>query len=464
MPTRILVPSGVLGLGFDHAALWRVAKLPESLRPDIICIDGGSTDSGPHYLGSGVSKYSYAACKSEWRELIKLRAELEVPLVITSCGTCGTDGMVDWMLQMTKELLAELQQQVEVGLLYCEPPLELLQQKFLQGSIAALQPDIGLSADTLSEATHCVSLGGAEQINAALAGGAQILLAGRCTDTASIAALPLSRGEHAGAAWHAAKIAECGALCSDNPTSGVIMVEVDDTGFTVAPLAAGAACSPHSVSAHMLYENSDPFVLYEPGGALQVKSAVYESARMPGIDAAAVRVTGSEWHPDENYTVKLEGARSAGFQVTQLLMLRDEHYVAHAQDWVDKLEAFLHTEILHRMQLQQPSDYTLEFRLIGIDSVLGALENRQAVPVEVGVLMITTASSDEMAAEIAKLANPFLLHYPLTDSEELPTFAFPYSPAESQRGGLYEFCLNHVMTLQQPMEGFRLEKMTLGDS
>lgn len=467
MPTRILVPSGVLGLGFDHEALWRAAVLPEELRPHIICIDGGSTDSGPYYLGTGVSKYSYAACKSEWRELIRLRAVLNVPLVITSCGTCGTDSMVDWMLQMTTELLDEQKEpdpQVKIALLYCEPPTDFLLQNFQQGCISALQPDIGLSADTLSDASHCVALGGAEQINEALAGGAQIVLAGRCTDTASIAALPLHRSEHAGAAWHAAKIAECGALCSDNPTSGVIMIEVDEAGFTVAPLAQGASCTPHSVSAHMLYENSDPFVLYEPGGALHVESAEYQPAKIAGIDAAAVRVTGSEWHSDKNYTVKLEGARLAGYQVTQLVTLRDTHYVAHAQEWVDKLEAFLHAEILHRMQLQQPADYTLEFRLIGIDSVLGAAESQQVLPVEVGVLAITTARTDEMAAEIAKLANPFLLHYPLTDSEELPTFAFPYSPAESQRGSLYEFCLNHVMTLEQPMEAFRLEYVTVGGS
>ena len=41
--------------------------------------------------------------------------------------------------------------------------------------------------------------------------------------------------------------------------------------------------------------------------------------------------------------------------------------------------------------------------------------------------------------------------------EELPTFAFPYSPATTDRGALYEFCLNHVMRLDDPMQAFRLE-------
>jgi hypothetical protein len=42
-------------------------------------------------------------------------------------------------------------------------------------------------------------------------------------------------------------------------------------------------------------------------------------------------------------------------------------------------------------------------------------------------------------------------------SEDLPTFAFPYSPAHSDRGALYEFALNHVLTLDTPMDAFSLE-------
>ena len=43
--------------------------------PDIIVIDGGSTDSGPHYLGTGTSKYSRQSTKVEWGGLMAARAE-----------------------------------------------------------------------------------------------------------------------------------------------------------------------------------------------------------------------------------------------------------------------------------------------------------------------------------------------------------------------------------------------------
>jgi hypothetical protein len=58
--------------------------------------------------------------------------------------------------------------------------------------------------------------------------------------------------------------------------------------------AAGRAqrCTPHTVSAHMLYENSDPFLLHEPGGILDVTAARYAA-----VDDRIVRVTGSQFRP-----------------------------------------------------------------------------------------------------------------------------------------------------------------------
>ena len=446
MPTRVLVPSGVLGLGFDSNAL----KAGVETKPDIIAIDGGSTDSGPFYLGTSSSKYSRAACKSEWKQLLQARAQLNVPLVITSCGTCGTDDMVDWMLDITRELVGELGQNIKVATLYSEQKPEFVKQRLKQAKVTPLQPAISVDDKALDAMDHIVALAGAEQINAALATGAEVVLAGRATDTAGISAMPLSIGEHAGAAWHAAKIAECGALCSTNPTSGVIAIDVDTSGFTVWPLASDAKCTPHSVSAHMLYENADPHTLYEPGGALHVAESNYES-----LDDKRVRVTGSRWVTADQYTVKLEGARSVGYQSTLMAILRDAHYVKNARAWVDRLTGFLQREVANRMQLSD-ADYDIEFRLIGIDATLGELESKPSDPAEVGVLVLVTAVSEELADELAKLINPFLLHYPLTDNEELPTFAFPYSPAQTNRGAMFEFCLNHVMTLDDPMQAFRL--------
>lgn len=177
-------------------------------------------------------------------------------------------------------------------------------------------------------------------------------------------------------------------------------------------------------------------------------------ARYTALSDTSVRVEGARWVKGP-YTVKLEAARVAGYQTTLMATLRNRRYVDNAQLWADKLLGFLNCKIAAGMDLPA-EDYTIDLRLIGINSALGALEAQKGNPVEVGAFVIVTAPSQEDATEIAKLINPFLLHYPLTEDEELPTFAFPYSPAHSERGALFEFAMNHVLRLESPMQGFRL--------
>lgn len=442
MGTRVLIPSGALGLGYDAEALARAV----AAKPDLIAIDGGSTDSGPSYLGRGVSKYARESTKMEWRGLIEARARAGCPLVIGTAGTCGTDSTVDWLYDITVEILSDLGQTAKIARLYSEQDPAKIAQTPLTPLSAA--PDV--DADTINSCTHIVALAGAEQIQTALNTGADIIIAGRTTDTAIIAALPLANGDHAGGAWHGAKIGECGALCATNPQSGVILVDFDAEGFTVTPMADGAHASPHTVSAHMLYENSDPFILFEPGGHLDVTHAIYKA-----VDERSVRVTGSTWVPSDAYTAKLEGARITGYQTILIALLRDAHYVANAQSWCDDIIEKHADKVGARMGLD-PATWSAQLRLIGQNANLGALETHTSPAGELGVMAILTAPDQATANTLGKLMNPYLLHHPLTQEEEQPTFAFPFSPAEIDRGAAYEFALHHTMTLTDPMDAFRL--------
>ncbi len=449
---KVLVPSGALGLNYDKEALARGI----AAKPDIIAIDGGSTDSGPHYLGRGVSKYARSSTKIEWAGLMEARAEADCPLLIGTAGTCGADSAVDWMLDITREIAKEQGSPVKVAVLRSGQDPEKIAKIYGNGRIEALPNAPDVMPDDIRACTNVVALAGAEQVQAALDTGADIVIAGRATDTAIISALPLQRGCHSGGAWHGAKIGECGALCATNPQSGVILIEFDAEGFTVTPLADGAQASPHTVSAHMLYENSDPFILYEPGGHLDVTGAKYEA-----LDETSVRVTGSEWVPSERYTVKLEGARPAGFQTVLMALLRDPNYVENAQLWANDIIAKCSAKARDRLGLSD-DEFRIEIRLIGHTASFGPLETAVPNPHEIGALGIVTAKTEALSNEIGKLLNPYLLHHPLTQGEEQPTFAFLFSPAEMPRGQIYEFALNHVMALDDPMEAFRLEVIDLG--
>ena len=386
---------------------------------------------------------------------MQARKEANVPLIIGTCGTCGTNSMVDWMEEITIELAEELGQSLKIAKLYCEQNIDFLKNKLKINRIFPLEPAPNLNVHILDNLSHVVALAGAEQVIEAINTGADIILGGRTTDTAIISALPLMNGVDPGSAWHGAKIAECGALCSSNPTSGVIIVEFDKTCFNVEAMSANAICSPESVSAHMLYENADPYILYEPGGYMDVTNACYQS-----INSRKVRVEGGMWVSSKKYTVKLEGARVAGYQTSLLVLLRDNNYVKNAIKWTEKLSIFLSKEIKQRMNLDS-HQYSLNFRHIGLNAVLGDLEKNIGNPSEVGILCIVTSKTPNVCTEIAKLINPFLLHFPLTVDEELPTFAFPYSPVHSDRGCVYEFALHHVLELNDPMDAFQIKTLEI---
>lgn len=446
---KVLIPSGALGLGYDRDALARgIAE-----KPDIIAIDGGSTDSGPHYLGTGTSKYSRGSTRAEWAELMAARAEADVPLVIGTAGTCGADDAVDWLVDITREIAAERGQHLRLAVLKSGQEGGAMARALDAGQITPLTPAPEISGEILRDCTNIVALAGAEQIQAALDTGADIVIAGRTTDTAIISALPLARGCHPGGAWHGAKIGECGALATTSPNTGTILIEFDADGFTITPMGAEARATPRTVSAHMLYENSDPYRLYEPGGYLDVTAARYAA-----LDERRVRVTGSEWVATEPYTVKLEGARRAGFQTVSLVLVRDAHYVENIRAWVDDIQSKCTAKAAARVG----GDFQIELRIIGADATLGPLDGNARPGSELGVMGIVTAETEALSREVAKMLNPYLLHHPLTEQEEMPTFAFPFSPPEMPRGAVYEFCLNHVLALNDPMDAFRLSTEEIG--
>ena len=452
MKTRVLVPSGALGLGYDKEALERGLRK----NPDIIAIDGGSTDSGPSYLGRGISKYSRESTKLEWKILMEARQKKNIPLLIGTAGTCGTNSSVDWFLDITKEIAKELNQTLKIVVIKCSQRKKDLLNSFQKGKITELPNAPKISEKTINDCTNVVALAGVEQIIEALKQSPDIIIAGRTTDTAVIAALPIMKGITPGIAWHGAKIAECGALCTTDPLSGVVLVEFQKDNFTIEAMAENAMATPRTISAHMLYENSDPYLLYEPGGALNVLNAKYTA-----INKKKVMVSGAQWVNSKDYTVKLEGTVQTGFQNVLITILRKNRYVKNSETWIVEVTKLAEKNIQNKLHLKK-SDYSIENRLIGKNASFGELETSITEHFEIGIMTLVTAKTQETTDEVSRILNPILLHHPLTDCEELPTFAFPFSPADISRGPIYEFCLNHVLSLKNPMEVFDMEVILYG--
>jgi hypothetical protein len=309
-----------------------------------------------------------------------------------------------------------------------------------------LAPAPPLDDVAIDACVHIVALMGPEPYIAAIDAGADIVLGGRTTDTAVLSALPLMRGAPAGPTWHAAKVAECGGVCSVNPSSPGIMMTVEGDGFTIAPLAADNRCTPYTVSSHMLYENSDPFKLVEPGGVLDVTDAVYVA-----VDDRTVRVTGSRWDPTP-YTMKLEGAGGGPFQTVMLVGIQDPEVMADIDGFLGRM----HHNLIQRVRRTLDSDdreFEISLRPYGWNAVSGRPVPADASPpLEIGLLFVATAATQDFATQVARICNPVFFHFPVKLGKELPSYAFPFSPAEIERGQVFEFHLNHVISTLTPLE------------
>lgn len=432
---NVLVPTGALGAGVHEPDV----QAGLAMGAHAIACDAGSTDSGPAYLATGRGKYSRDAVKTDLSILMRAQARSGLPLVIGSCGTSGGDAALDWTRDIALEIAREHDLHPLIALLYAEQQPSLLKTKAAEGRVTPLAPMTGNGAEQFDRCEHIVALMGPEPYMAALKSGADIVLGGRTTDTAVLAAVPILHGAGVGPAWHAAKIAECGGLCTVNSRDGGVMIRIGKEAFEVEPLRNGNACTPRTVSAHMLYENSDPFLLHEPGGILDVTDASYEA-----ISDRVVRVSGSRFRP-RPYTMKLEGAASGPFQTIMFVGIQDRAALAEIDRFVAQMHHILCERVNDTMGARAGT-YDISLRPYGWNAVSGlAVEAGAAFPREVGLMFVATAASQEIATQIAKTCNPYFFHMPLERNMPLPSYAFPFSPAEIERGAAYEFMLNHVV-------------------
>jgi hypothetical protein len=443
----ILVPSGMLGAGFSPETITRGI----ALGADVIAVDGGSTDSGPYYLGAAEAKTTGSAVRRDLRLLLAAASSAGIPLLVGSCGTSGTDSGVDWVAGIVAGICVQDGLDLTVATIYSEQRAGKLIPLLENGRVHALPPSEALDAATLGRCAHIVAMMGHEPIEQALRAGANVVLAGRATDTAVSAAVPLMRGMPPGPTWHAAKIIECGGQCTTDPRAGGVFARIDQGGFTIEPLDPDTACTPASVAAHMLYETVNPFSMREPGGTIEVAGARYTA-----VDDRMVRVEGSRFEPAAQYTVKLEGAAVTGYETMSFAGIRDPLILRSIDVWAEFFTKTLTERVASVLELPTGS-WDADLRLYGYNAILGELDQAPATPQEVGVMLLVKAKDQQTATAISKLANPLLLHLPVPTMKYLPSFAFATSPAHIDRGPAYEFVLNHVVDVDSPTEMFRLE-------
>jgi len=454
--SRILSATGMLGSGFVEASFDRGI----TMEPDVIACDGGSTDAGPAHLGSGEPYFSKEATKRDIRLMLKGRDKIDVPLIIGSCGMAGGDIGVDWVRDIVLEIAREENLKFRLALVRSEQNKEYLKQRYREGRILALKPEQPISEEIIERSAHIVAVMGHEPIATAIGNGAQVVLAGRATDTALFATVPLMKHANPGPSWHAAKVLECGSAATvqrKKPDS--IFAWVHDDYFDIEALDLEARCTPQSVASHTLYENADPFIITEPHGNIDTSASRYEA-----INDRAVRVYGSQFHKADRITIKLEGAELAGYQTIIIAGVRDPFILRQLDEWL----AAMQDKFVDRVRelfdgSVGPEDYRIGVRVYGRDGVMGKLEPRaNEIGHEGGLLFTITTAQEETSKAIAKTFAHFALHYPIPEWRGLISgLAFTLAPAELSKGPVYRYNLNHIVVPEDPMEMFGTEYLEI---
>lgn len=446
---RLLSPTGVMGSGFVE----RSFEAALARKPHCIGCDAGSTDPGPSHLGAGHAAFPRQAVKRDLRLMLLGARRLKVPLLIGSAGTAGADAHLDWSFGILREIAREETLSFRVALIHAEQDKAYLKRRLRENRIKPLDPAPQFDEQVIDRAEHIVGMMGIEPFLRALEAGADVVLAGRASDTAIFAGLPVRHGFAPGLAWHAAKILECGAAAVVNrKTPDCMMAFIRDDHFIVEAPDPELRCTPQSIAAHSLYENADPFLIKECSGTIDLGESRYEA-----VDARTVRVSGSRFIPADTYTVKLEGAEKVGYQSVFIGAVRDPFIIRQIDDWTARLEQRIHARIVQVYGAAlQPADYRLVLRIYGKNGVMGPLEPvREILSHELCLLIEVTAPTQEIASSIAGIIRHQGLHLPIPEWGGLITaLACPYNPAHLERGAVYRFNVNHVVEPDDPCEMF----------
>ncbi|HEX4367436.1 MAG TPA: acyclic terpene utilization AtuA family protein [Rhodopila sp.] len=432
-PMRLLGASGQLGYGIPAASF--AAGIDR--RPDLIGCDMGSIDIGPTYLGKGEMATSPASTRRDLRRVLLAARTLDVPLVIGTAGSAGAAPHLDATLAMLRDIARTDGLRFRMAVMRADVARPVLLEAVRSGRVSSFDGMPALAEDDVVEAAHIVGQMGMGPFRRALEDDVDVIVAGRACDTAIFASLPALLGFPVGLAMHMAKIIECGSLCCVPGGRDPILAELDHDGFVLESMNPERRATPTSVAAHSLYEQSDPFTMQEPDGTLDLTHARYEAE-----DDRRTRVSGATWRDSTQPTIKLEGARKIGERAVLLCGSADPRFIAQCKALLPKVADLVQSLVCE----EQPMDYTLRFRVYGIDGVRMVVPENEPPPGEVFIMGECIAPTRERASEVVRTCKQFLLHFGYPGRlSTAGNVAFPFTPPEVSLGPAYRFNVYHLL-------------------
>jgi hypothetical protein len=126
----------------------------------------------------------------------------------------------------------------------------------------------------------------------------------------------------------------------------------------------------------------------------------------------------------------------------------------------------LATTVEDTLRVVLPYDFELALHTYGKDSILvgsNLPSTSDGQVTEVGILVKVLAPTQEQADAIANLAKVFFTHAPYPGQVATAgNFIMPFSPCDLSLGPAAEFCLYHLMQVDEAAELFPFTARTIG--
>ncbi len=155
---KVLSPTAILGYGFPEESFRKA--MAES--PDLIAVDAGSSDPGPHYLGAGKPFTDRAGVKRDLRYMITAGVQNNIPVVIGTAGGSGAAPHLEWCREIIHEIALEEQLAFSMALIPADVDKAIVHQALDNGKITALDFVPPLTHDAIDESTYIVAQMGIE--------------------------------------------------------------------------------------------------------------------------------------------------------------------------------------------------------------------------------------------------------------------------------------------------------------
>ena len=437
---KIVALNGLLGYGYSEEAL----NIAFSEKVDYLGVDAGSTDPGPYYLGSGKSFTDRGAVKRDLALALPKALEHKAPFIIGTAGGAGSREHVAWLKEIFVEVAKEQNLNFKLGVVLSDVTTEYVLEKFESGKLLDMSSEFPANRSNIEESSRIVSQIGIAPIIKLLEENADVIICGRACDTAIYAAPCIYEGYKEGLAFHMAKIMECGAMCSEPVAAADVMqAYIYDNYFELRPANPIRRCTVDRVAAHTLYEQSNPYLIFEPDGVCDLTNSKFEQ-----VDERTVRVTDSIFKGAEEKTLKLEGVKCSGFRTICPATIYDPETIKNIDLIINTVTEFVKENTKNTLP---ENSYTINFKLSG-----GAESS-------LGVIMDIVGKTQEIADTVCALARSRMLHCDYAGRKSTAgNLAFPFSPSDIHVGPVYEFSVFHLAKVDSLLETSKISIEEVG--